>query len=56
MMRVDDVYIERAGAGLWLASSIVGGHRIHVRFDRRPSVSKARDAIRSRYFEVRAGY
>ena len=55
-MRVDDVYIERAGAGLWLASSMVGGYRIHVRFDRKPSVSRARDAIRVRYFEVRAGY
>lgn len=56
MMRIDDVYIDRAGAGLWCASSMVGGYRIHVRFDRKPTVSRAREAIRSRYWEVRAGY
>lgn len=55
-MRVEDVYIDRAGGGLWCASSMVGGYRVHVRFDRRPSVSQAREAIRVRYLEVRAGY
>ena len=56
-MRIDDVFIERTfSSGLWLASTIVGGYRVHVRFDRRPSVSQAREAIRERYFEVRAGF
>ena len=57
MMRIDDVFIERTfPSGMWLASTIVGGYRVHVRFDRKPSVSQARDAIRERYFEVRAGF
>lgn len=56
-MRIDDVFIERTSpSGMWLASTIVGGYRIHVRFDRKPTVSRAREAIRSRYWEVRAGY
>lgn len=56
MMRIDDVFVERTGGGMWLASTIVGGYRVHVRFDRKPSVSKAREAIRVRYLEMRAGY
>ena len=57
MMKIDDVFIERTSpSGMWLASTIVGGYRVHVRFDRKPSVSKAREAIRERYLEMRAGF
>jgi len=56
VMRIEDVFIERAGSGLWCASSMVGGYRVHVRFDCKPTVSRAREAIRVRYFEMRAGF